>query len=540
MPQYIAHFYPDSDARQFFKTGRLLEIIGPVFDTYAEANSQIMEEIDDVAVQDLPVCGYIIEVEHTAKGYRVLDCFDLDIIDPDDHYDREPNPRKAISAGRQTAASSKSGKSSKQYPNSADKIKHPIGGAFKPKGEAVQFRLNELKDITTDPTKSRIYTPEDASIAYGQFVAAKSPKTLSVAKFTSAFREHFTPPDVLDRRREAAARSADSRKSRESNAAEIARQKIEESHGNLDKAKSRVNELRREVKTRESNKEITPFEAKQTIAQITIASEIIDTLKTFCPQVDKKALDSAVERISELILAKKSSLADAVETLKEGVNQAVEENTHIPESEDESEMPSGITDDEFPGDAPRAPKSTRPITGYTDPLAGNGPEIIHAGADESEVAPELDEPAVSRKTKPRDLPKPAQRKKVVSEQKQVKSAPMPDFDFMQEPPPDLEPSPSDVSVDEEDLLKRANEVAETMVAAPEPATPSAPTAKRERAKAAPRARQPANAALAAALSESEDESSKPISTPSDRDFAKMSAEDPEDAFAMIKDLEIDV
>ena len=117
---------------------------------------------------------------------------------------------------------------------------------------------------------------------------------------------------------------------------------------------------------------------------------------------------------------------------------------------------------------------------------------------------------------------------------------MPDFDFMQEPPPDLEPSPSDVSVDEEDLLKRANEVAETMVAAPEPATPSAPTEKRERAKAAPRTRRPANAALAAALSESEDEYSKPISTPSDHDFAKMSAEDPEDAFAMIKDLEIDV
>jgi hypothetical protein len=536
MPQYIAHFYPDSDARQFFKTGRLLEIIGPVFDTYAEANTQIMEEIDDVAVQDLPVGGYIIEVEHTPKGYRVLDCFDLDVIDPDEDHARESNPRKSIAA-----SSPKSGKSGKQYPNSADKIKHPIGGAFKPKGEAVQFRLNELKDITTDPSKSRVYTPEDASIAYGQFVATKSPKTISVGKFTAAFREHFTPPDVLDRRREAAARSADSRKKREANAAEIAREKIEESHGNLDKAKSRVNDLRREVKMRESNKEITPFEAKQTLAQITVAAEIIDTLKTFCPQVDKKALDAAVERISELILSNKSSLADAVETLKEGVNQAVEENTHIPESEHEPEMSGGITDDEFPGDAPKAPKSTQTITGYTDPLAGNGPEIIRAGEDESEVAPELDEPAVSRQSPPRNSPKPTQRKVAASGRKQVKSAKTPDSDFMQEPP-DFESSAPDLSVNEEDLLKRANEVAETMVAAPEPepATQSAPTEKRDKVKAASRVRRPANAALAAALTEAEDEDSKPISTPSSDDFAKMSGDDSEDAFAMIKDLEIDV
>lgn len=536
MPQYIAHFYPDSDARQFFKTGRILEVIGPVFETYAEANAQIMEEIDDVVVQDLPVCGYIIEVEHTAKGYRVLDCFDLDVVDPDEDYDREPNPRQSIAASRKSTSSAKSGKSSKQYPDSADKIKHPIGGAFKPKGEAVQFRLNELKDITTDPSKSRVYSPEDASIAYGQFVASKSPKTISVGKFTSAFREHFTPPDVLDRRREAAARSAESRKNREANAAEIARQKIEESHGNLDKAKSRVNELRREVKMRESNNEITPFEAKQTIAQITVASEIIDTLKTFCPQVDKKALDAAVERISELILAKKSSLADAVETLKEGVNQAVEENTHLPEVEHESEMPSGITDDEFPGDAPKAPKATQSITGYIEPLAGNGPEIIHAGEDKSEIAPELDETPVSRESKPRDLPKPAPRKAAVSEKKRVKSAKTPDYDFMQPPPPDLEPSSPDLSSDEEDLLKRANEVAETMVAPPE----SAPTPRQEKTKAASRARKPATAALAAALVESEDEASKPINTPSSADFAKMNEDDTEDAFSMIKDLEIDI
>jgi hypothetical protein len=167
---YIAHFYPESDASQRYKAGKILEVIGPVFTTYAEAARQINDELDDIVVQSLPVAPYIIEVEPHTHGYQISEVYEL-------HFDdtgRESNPRKP---------------SAKMTP-----VGQLVG-----KGKNAVVDMADLRGIETGERRQR--SVSEAAQDYGSFMGRYAPKGVPASKIASAFRQRVTPKRVIEERK---------------------------------------------------------------------------------------------------------------------------------------------------------------------------------------------------------------------------------------------------------------------------------------------------------------------------------------------------
>ena len=167
---YIAHFYPESDASQRYKAGKILEVIGPVFTTYAEAARQINDELDDIVVQALPVSPYIIEVESHTNGYQISEVYEL-------HFDdagRESNPRRP---------------SAKMTP-----VGELVG-----KGKNAVVDMADLRGIETGKRRQR--SVSEAAQDYGSFMGRYAPKGVPASKIASAFRQRVTPKRVIEERR---------------------------------------------------------------------------------------------------------------------------------------------------------------------------------------------------------------------------------------------------------------------------------------------------------------------------------------------------
>ena len=92
--EYIAHYYPQADADNFFQPDTVIECIGPVFSSHAEAVSHLDQELVDITEHNLPVGAYVLEVEKAGDGYRIIEVIDLS-EDTDDNLERTDNPRGA-------------------------------------------------------------------------------------------------------------------------------------------------------------------------------------------------------------------------------------------------------------------------------------------------------------------------------------------------------------------------------------------------------------------------------------------------------------
>lgn len=218
---YIAHFYPEIDAPTHFEVGNVIQVLAPVFGSYAEAARQLAQDIDDIDEAELPVSAYIIEAEPVSGGYEILDVYAVVDDRPKktrtrnagipSTYGREKNARAGRSTKRDQQAGTPPAKEGEKQ-DTLDK-KNTAGiyatidySQLKPIGEAVLAEKvpREIIEQLGSSRVAKMRAPKDinagdegflevnkAAEYYAQFMAKKAPKGVSARKISGEFNKQM-------------------------------------------------------------------------------------------------------------------------------------------------------------------------------------------------------------------------------------------------------------------------------------------------------------------------------------------------------------
>ena len=316
---YIAHFYPPEDAAAFFEPGAIIEVMGEVFGSYADAANQLAEELGDIMEADLPVGAYIIEAIDLPAGYEVVDCFDLDEqtgagsrasnpattkapprTEPSatDERDAERRVKERLEKRNAPKTSTKEPKAIKEpkAPSAPKPPKEPKIGdkrATRPVserervgeqiGKTSKAWLAELKGIDRGE-EEEVYEANAAASKYGEFVARYAPFPASARNISGEIMRAIEGPERVQQKQVLAqARERGKAEAAPAIVADISRgpTQIAESLAELQVTVAQDrDDLKQAIK---NNDTAAAAEAERNIAFGETRAQMLNLLQNFCP-----------------------------------------------------------------------------------------------------------------------------------------------------------------------------------------------------------------------------------------------------------------
>ena len=311
---YIAHFYPQKDAEQFFQEGEVIQVLPPIFRSFAEAAKQIGEELSDIIEGGLPVSAYVLEVEKVDGGYEVIEAIEITQDEDDDEEEEEeeeeddeedeeedfrynnPSFRRrnppgaaalpAMPASALQAVAPAVPPKAPRAPRgaaaaNAPAAKAPAASANGPVGEVVgtgrarKVEMHQLDGIKVGA--KRDFKVKEAADAFAAFMATRAPTGVSPRLITGAYNKKAH----TKAHNEALQASADARKQAIADLRPTLEADVRE--GNIDQKLQAIDERIQEIQSKKKAGEIDPAVAAYDLSFENKRFEVLALLKAYCP-----------------------------------------------------------------------------------------------------------------------------------------------------------------------------------------------------------------------------------------------------------------
>lgn len=300
---YIAHFYPQKDAEQFFQEGEVIQVLPPIFRSFAEAAKQIGEELSDIIEGRLPVSAYVLEVEKVDGGYEVIEAIEItqDEDDEDDEEEddfrynnpssRRPNAAPAgalppLPSSSMQAVAPATAAAAPRAPRGSAAAKAAAAAAAAtatvfPVGKVVgtgrgrKVEMHALDGIKLG-TKRDLQVKEAAD-AFAAFMAARAPEGISPRLITGAYNKKAH----TKAHNESLQASADARKQAIADLRPTLQEDVRE--GNLDQKLQAIDERIQEIQSKKKAGEIDAAAAAYDLSFENKRFEVLALLKAYCP-----------------------------------------------------------------------------------------------------------------------------------------------------------------------------------------------------------------------------------------------------------------